>query len=85
MVECCHLWDNGQALAVPSVMTEAAHVMAMRGMTSEHLSQPAFLQDKGLNQGIPAKKPHGADKVRNEGHQSVLKCICVGDGDDDVI
>jgi len=62
-------------------------VMVMRGMTSEHPSQPAFLQDKGLNQGIPAKTPHGADKVRNEGHQSVLKCICVGDGDgdDDVI
>ena len=62
-------------------------VMAMRGMTSAHPSQPAFLQDKGLNQGIPAekKKPHGADKVRNEGYQSVLKCICVGDGDDEVV
>ena len=34
----------------------------------------------------PSKKiPHGADKVRNEGHQSVLKCICVGDGDDEVV
>lgn len=31
-------------------------VMAMRGMTSAHPSQPAFLQDKGLNQGIPAEK-----------------------------
>ena len=33
-------------------------MMAMRGMTSEHPSQPAFLQDKGLNQGmelVPAK------------------------------
>ena len=33
-------------------------VMAMRGVTSEHPSQPAFLQDKGLNQGmelVPAK------------------------------
>ena len=60
-------------------------VMAMRGVTSGHPSQPAFLQDKGLNQGISAKKPHGADRVRNERHQSVLKCICVGDGDNDVI
>ena len=53
-------------------------VMVMRGMTSEHPSQPAFLQDKGLNQGIPAKKPHGADKVRNEGHQRAEVTGCLG-------
>lgn len=30
-------------------------VMAMKGVTSEHPSQPVFLQDKRLKQRFPAK------------------------------
>ena len=30
-------------------------LMAMKGVASEHPSQPVFLQDKGLNQRFPAK------------------------------